>query len=94
MPFPPSAANVAQPVTAAAAAIQFNRTLAYAASRPNYLGGTGLMYPFKSSVFRSMYGTASTIANEGSLVAGEVLAIGQALYSEYNRPRPDSASEG
>jgi RHS repeat-associated protein len=83
MPFPPSAANVAQPVTAAAAAIQFNRTLAYAASRPNYLGGSGLMYPFKSSVFRSMYGTASTIANEGSLVAGEVLAIGQALYSEY-----------
>lgn len=30
----------------------FDRALQYAASRPNDIGGTGLLFPFKSSVFQ------------------------------------------
>lgn len=73
--------DVAEAVTAAAAFYQFNRAQQYAASRPNYLGGQGLAYPNKSSVYRGMMKNAARTAKWG-LVAQEALAMGAALWEE------------
>jgi hypothetical protein len=62
--------------------VKFNSALAYAASRPNVLGGVGLLYPFKSSVFRSLVGSAQGVLDATPVIQGD-LALGQALYSEY-----------
>ena len=51
-PFTPSASSLAEPTANFVSALKFNSALAYAATRPNVLGGTGLLYPFKSTVFR------------------------------------------
>jgi hypothetical protein len=61
-----------------------NRALAYAASRPNVLGTSGLINPFKSIPFATMSRLAGTIAAEGAVVVTEVLAIGDGLRKEWN----------
>jgi hypothetical protein len=53
----------------------------YPATRPNYLGGTGLVYPMRSSTYRAMLGRAGATAGAG--VAMQVdLAIVQGLFVE------------
>src|SRR5208337_2853306 len=53
-PFSPSLSSAGEGTAAVLAASQYNAAVQYAASAPNYLGGTGLIYPMKSSVVRSM----------------------------------------
>jgi hypothetical protein len=53
-PFSLSLATAAEPMAACGAARTYNQALDYAASRPNVVGGKGLLYPLKSSVFRGM----------------------------------------
>ena len=81
-PLPPSASSLAEATANFVSALKFNSALAYAATRPNVLGGTGLLYPFKSSVFRSLIGSAQGVL-EATPVAQLDLALGQALYTEY-----------
>jgi hypothetical protein len=75
---------LAQPVADFAAVNEFNRALDYAASRPNYIGGQGLMYPFKSWVFRNMIARSQVIATRMSVWLTADLAIAQAVYSEFD----------
>jgi hypothetical protein len=51
------------------AASQYNAAVQYAASAPNYLGGTGLIYPMKSSVVRGMIADANATAASAPLFA-------------------------
>lgn len=50
---------------------QYNAAVQYAASASNYLGGTGLIYPMKSSVVRGMIADANATAAETPLFAGD-----------------------
>jgi RHS repeat-associated protein len=50
----PMSPDLVEPFANAIAASQFSAALRYAASRPNVISGRGLLYPQKSSVFRSM----------------------------------------
>jgi hypothetical protein len=43
----------------------------------------GLIYPFKSSVFRGMFARAGRISVWGSWVGTEAPAMGQALVTEF-----------
>jgi len=61
----PSLADGGEVAASAATAIKVNNMLAYAASRPNYLGGQGLIYPMKSSVYRTMLADVKTTAASG-----------------------------
>jgi hypothetical protein len=61
--------------------VKFNSALAYAASQANYLGGTGLLYPLKSSVFRGML-SASQELLENVPMLQLVAAEGQAVVQE------------
>ncbi len=77
-PFTPSASTLAEPAANVISALKFNSALAYAASRANYLGGTRLLYPFKSSVFRSMIGSA-----RGVLEATPMIQLDAALLQTW-----------
>ena len=54
--------------------------LTHAASATNFLGGQGLLYPFKSSIFSGLMG-ASKVAEEAAIPATLVLATAHAVYS-------------
>jgi len=64
-PLTPSASTLADPTATFYSYARFNAVLRYAASRPNYLGGQGLIYPLKSAVFRSMLSDAVTSSGAG-----------------------------
>ena len=81
-PFTPSASSLAEPAANIISALKFNSALAYAASRPNLLGGTGLLYPFKSGVFRSLVNSGQGVLEATPMIQLD-LALGQAIYSEY-----------
>jgi hypothetical protein len=68
-PFSPSLATAGEATAGVLAASQYNAAVAYAASAPNYLGGTGLIYPMKSSVVRGMIADANATAAEAPLFA-------------------------
>jgi RHS repeat-associated protein len=80
-PLPPSASSLAEPAANFTSALKFNSALAYAASQPNVLGGAGLLYPFKSSVFRGMLSTSLELLDTVPVLQ-LVAAEGQALYTE------------
>jgi RHS repeat-associated protein len=80
-PFSPSAATAGEPIALALGAQELNTALQYAASRTNYLGGTGLIYPMKSSVFRAGVRSAGLKAASGPLMQAD-LAIVQGLIVE------------
>jgi len=61
--------------------MKYNQALTYAASRPNYLGGQGLIYPLKSSTFRAMMADAKGAFGSGVAI-GAVFAEYQALGVE------------
>lgn len=71
--------NVAQML----ASTKMNTALAYAASRPNYLRSEGLMYPFKSSIFRKLFSASETAAESAWLINADQ-SIWQALGTEYD----------
>ena len=50
----PSLKDMVEDTTQAVNMFKFNQALVYAASRTNYLGGQGLLFPLKSSVFRGI----------------------------------------
>ena len=82
-PITPSITTVAEPAAITAATLKYNAALRYAASQPNFLGGTGLVYPMKSSVVRSMLADADAYIASGALLNLD-LAIGKGLYDELN----------
>jgi hypothetical protein len=61
--------------------VSYAQALKYAGSMPNYLGGMGLLYPLKSSVYRGLLRTAGRGALVGLLVTVDV-SLGQALWTE------------
>ena len=68
-PFPdgtenPSLSDAAEPAAKTASVISYNKALSYAASRENAMGGMGLLYPFKSEVFRDMLDFAGKIGEK------------------------------
>jgi len=68
-PFSPSLATAGEGTAAVLAATKYNAAVQYAVSAPNYLGGTGLIYPMKSSVVRGMIADANATAAEAPLFA-------------------------
>lgn len=90
-PFPdgtenPSVGEAAEPAVKTASMISFNRALQYAASRENFLGGTGLLYPFKSEVFRGMLESAGRLGERAPEIAvgyATADALGTTLVSAY-----------
>jgi hypothetical protein len=55
-------------MTVVSPAVRWNAALAYAASRPNYLGGQGLLYPYKSIPFNEILkGNLATTLAEGGV---------------------------
>lgn len=80
-PFTPSLTTAAEPAAASIAAVKYNSALRYAMSRPNLLGGRGLIYPMKSGVVRSMVADANAAAGAGALLTLD-LAIIQGLWAE------------
>lgn len=68
-PFSPSLSSVGEGTAAVLAASKYNTAVQYAASQTNYLGGTGLIYPMKSSTVRSMLADAHATAAEAPLFA-------------------------
>jgi RHS repeat-associated protein len=83
IPTLPSAGDLVQPVASAWSAYRLNSALAYAASRTNYLGGQGLLYPFKSTVFSNLMSSSQSVLEATPMIQVDV-ALGQALYSEYS----------
>lgn len=65
-----------------AAIVAWNQSLRYAASRPNYLGGQGLLNVMKSKVYRKMVGRIGAFGR-ASVVAQEIYAMAAALASEW-----------
>jgi hypothetical protein len=75
-----------QPAAKFLSAASLSKALSYAASRPNALGGTGLLYPFKSGVFRGLMKlseAASETAPAAALVTSTVHAVGTAGMAAY-----------
>jgi len=68
-PFSPILSSAGEGTAAVLAASKYNAAVQYAASAPNYLGGTGLIYPMKSSVVRGMIADANATAAEAPLFA-------------------------
>ena len=77
-PFSPSLSSGGEATAAFLAASKYNAVVRYAASQPNYLGGTGLIYPMKSSVVRSMLTEANAAAASGALISVD-LALAQGV---------------
>ena len=83
VPFPPSAAGIAGAAASSVyARSTFNQALKYAASRLNYLGGQGLIYPLRSGVYRGMLRAAGRGASVGLLVTLDISMV-QALATEW-----------
>jgi len=85
-PFTPSASTFVPAATDVAARVQYNNIIKYALSRPNFMGGTGLLYPMKSSVVRGMLQSVQTTLKAtpwAMLVAAEA----QALFTELDMAR-------
>lgn len=82
-PFSPGASTAAEPAAQFVAGKMYNDVVKYAAGRPNYLGGIGLMYPMKSSVVRAGLARIATVVESTPLV-GLDLAIVQGLWIESN----------
>lgn len=80
-PFSPSLSSAGEATTAVLSASQYNAAVQYAASAPNYLGGTGLIYPMKSSVVRGMIADANATAASGGLMTLD-LALAQGVGTE------------
>ncbi len=80
-PFTPSASTLVPAATDVAARVQYNNIIKYALSRPNFMGGTGLMYPMKSSVVRGMLGSVKAIQGATLWLTLDV-AMAQALFTE------------
>jgi hypothetical protein len=80
-PFSPSLSSAGEGTAAVLAASKYNAAVQYAASAPNYLGGTGLIYPMKSSVVRSMVADANATAASGALISFD-LALAQGAWVE------------
>jgi hypothetical protein len=80
-PFSPSLSSAGEGTAAVLAASKYNAAVQYAASAPNYLGGTGLIYPVKSSVVRSMVADANATAASGGLMTLD-LALAQGFGTE------------
>ncbi len=82
-PFSPSLSSAGEGTAAVLAASKYNAAVQYAASAPNYLGGTGLIYPMKSSVVRSMVADANATAASGGLMSLD-LALAQGFGTEMH----------
>ncbi len=82
-PFTPSLSTAAEPAAFSIAAFKYNAALRYAAARANFLGGTGLVYPMRSSVVRSMIADANAAAAAGPLMTLD-LAIAQGFAVELH----------
>lgn len=80
-PFSPSLSSAGEGTAAVLAASKYNAAVQYAASATNYLGGTGLIYPMKSSVVRSMLADANATAASGGLITLD-LALAQGFGTE------------
>ena len=81
---PTGAPSLADAVPASVNYLQVSNTanaIAYAASRTNYLGGTGLIYPFKSGVVRSILGRGSQYVENSPLIQVDA-ALLQGVVSE------------
>jgi RHS repeat-associated protein len=74
-PFGPSLSSAGDVTAAAYAANKFNAALKYAASRPNYLGGQGLIYPLKSVPFKTMLNDAKAASGAGLLISGDLALL-------------------
>jgi hypothetical protein len=85
VPFPPSVAGAAgEAAGGCVTATGINRALTYAASRPNYLSGQGLIYMLKSRTYMGMLKSAvGTGAAVTVLVTADV-SMAQALWTEWN----------
>ena len=81
-PFSLSLSSGAEPLANYLTATTYNKTLAYAASRVNALGGRGLINPMRSSVVRSLLREVSARSISAPLLQLD-LAIGQGLISEF-----------
>ena len=81
-PGAPSLSSLGEPAGAVLGTIQFNNALAYAASRPNYLGGQGLLYPLKSSTYRSMVSESAATSTIGGALLTFDLSLLQGLIVE------------
>jgi RHS repeat-associated protein len=79
----PSVGDLIEPTVNTLAIVNWNRSVKYAASRPNYLGGRGLIYPNKSSVFRKKVAQGEFIGRAGPWVIAD-WAIWDAVRSEWN----------
>jgi RHS repeat-associated protein len=82
-PFSPSASTLGDPAAAIYSASRFNALLKYAASRPNYLGGQGLLYPLKSSVFRSILSDATTSSGAGFAISADASLLQGLIVEGY-----------
>jgi hypothetical protein len=82
-PFSPSFSSAGEGTAAVLAASKYNAAVQYAASAPNYLGGTGLIYPMKSSVVRGMIADANATAASGGLMSLD-LALAQGFGTEMH----------
>jgi hypothetical protein len=80
-PLTPSEASAGEPIALLWGAQRYNAALRYAASRTNYLGGKGLVYPMKSKVFRPMLKAAKVRFASGALLQLNI-AIGKGLIVE------------
>jgi hypothetical protein len=80
-PFSPSLSSASDATAAFLAAKKYNSAVRYAASRSNYLGGKGLIYPMKSSTVRSMLAEANAAAGAGALISLD-LALVQGIAVE------------
>lgn len=81
-PIEPGLTDLVEAAAAGAALLEWNRAQRYAASRPNFLGGRGLLYPIRSSVYRGMVNRSKFIVGKAGPVATGVLAIGEAIVAE------------
>jgi RHS repeat-associated protein len=76
--------ETAQDASQVAVFARMNAALQHAASARNVLKTPGLLYPFKSSVFRVMFTDAMRLAGAtGSLLIAADIGIYQALGTEY-----------
>ena len=82
----PGLTSFAGPAANYLALSRVKSALAYAASRPNVYGTQGLIKPFASGAFRSLYKSGFKIAARMP-VAFVVAAELQALYTEYQAAR-------
>jgi RHS repeat-associated protein len=92
-PFTVGLSSVTEPGAYLVGVAKFNNALKYAASQPNYLGGRGLIYPMKSSVFRTKLASAKNASGAGALVALDI-ALAKGLVDEYRAIRAGECSAG